>query len=95
MFNPEARWDRNMPADSEENSQPVEVFARFSKGRVIPLYFVLSGRRTQISRINYSWAERKGRALLRYFSVSDAGDTYVLVLNTETLSWRISTTLYT
>ncbi len=91
MFNPEARWDRSLPADSGENSQPVEVFARFSKGKVIPLYFVLSGRRTPVSRINYSWAERKGSAFLRYFSVSDASDTYILVLNAETMSWRIST----
>jgi hypothetical protein len=91
MFNPEARWDRSMPADSEDNSQAVEVFARFSKGKVTPLYFVLNGRRTQVSRINYSWAERKGKTLLRYFSVSDVSDTYILVLNTETMSWRIST----
>jgi hypothetical protein len=89
MFNPEARWDRNMPADSEDNSQPVEVYARFLKGEVIPLYFVLSGRRTPASRINFAWTERKGKALLRYFSVSDNNETYILVLNSETMSWRM------
>ena len=71
MFNPEARWDRSMPEDSEEDSQPAEVFARFLKGRIIPQYFVLNEQRVQISRINYAWTERKGRVLLRYFSVSD------------------------
>jgi hypothetical protein len=89
MFNPEARWDRNMPADSDEHSQPAEVFARFLKGKVIPLYFVLNEQRIQISRINYAWTERKGKVLLRYFSVSDKDDTYILMLNAETMSWRM------
>lgn len=89
MFNLQARWDRPLPGDSSSNSEAVEVIARFLKGKISPLYFVLKGSRFYIARINYSWTERKGKGLIYYFSVSDKSDNYCLFLDAEAMSWRL------
>jgi hypothetical protein len=89
MFKQEARWDRNLPGDIEEGWEPIEVFVKFLKGKIIPLYFVLAGNRFNISRINYAWSQRKGRAFLYYFSVADKNDTYRLCFNAENMSWHL------
>ncbi|HOW42062.1 MAG TPA: hypothetical protein P5110_03710 [Candidatus Omnitrophota bacterium] len=89
MFNPHARWDRKLPCADPDAAETVEVCARFLKGKVIPLYFTVSGSRIAVKRINYSWQERKGNVILRYFSVADAGDTYCLCLDPETMIWRL------
>jgi hypothetical protein len=91
MFNPQARWDRPFPGDAGSNSEAVEVIARFLKGRIIPLYFVLKENRFNVARINYSWTERKGRGLVYYFSVWDNSDNYCLFLDAEAMSWRLLT----
>jgi hypothetical protein len=91
MFNPQARWDRSLPGDASEKSEAVEVIARFIKGKIIPLCFVLKESRCNISRINYSWTERKGRGLIYYFSVSDKSDDYRIFLDAEAMSWRLLT----
>jgi hypothetical protein len=89
MFNPQARWDRHLPGDENPDSEAVEVVARFRKGRITPLYFVLKENRYNISRINYSWIDRKGRERIFYFSVSDKSDNYCLSLDAEFMSWRL------
>jgi hypothetical protein len=89
MFNHQARWDRDLPGDSPVDAQAIEVFARFKKGRVIPLYFISAGGRFDIARINFCWSERKGKNLLYFFSVSDKSDTYQLCLDAENMSWRL------
>jgi hypothetical protein len=89
MFNPEARWDRRLPGDGGSNCEAVEVIVRFIKGRIIPLYFLLKDNRFDISRINYSWTERRGSSLIYYFSVSDKSDNYCLFLDAQAMSWRL------
>jgi hypothetical protein len=89
MFNPQARWDRHLPGDDSRGVEAVEVVARFQRGRIVPLYFVLKDNRFDISRINYSWTERKGRERVFYFSVSDKSDNYCLLLDVEAMSWRL------
>ena len=89
MFNPQARWDRNLPADKEAAAEAVEVTARFRGGAARPLSFAAGGRSLSVSRINFSWTERKGRDLLHYYSVSDSCDTYCLCFNSGNLSWHL------
>ena len=89
MFNPQARWDRNLPADKDSDTEAVEVTARFRGGHALPLCFTIGARSLAITRINFSWTERKGRTLLHYYSVSDSRDTYCLCFNAEALSWRL------
>lgn len=89
MFNPQARWDRRLPGDESQNVEAVEVIARFQKGKIIPLYFVLKENRFNILRINYSWVERKGIGRIFYFKVADKSDNYCLFLDTEAMSWHL------
>ena len=91
MFNPQARWDRNLPGDSGQDGESVEVVARFLKGRITPLYFVLKQRRCDVWRVNYSWTERKGKSLVYLFSVSDKSDNFCLRLDAEAMAWRLFT----
>ena len=78
-----------MPGDENQGAETVEVVARFWQGKIIPLYFVLKESRVDISRINYSWADKKGREKVFYFSVSDKSDNYCLFLDAEAMSWRL------
>ena len=89
MFNPDARWDRKLPGNAPDSAEPVEVCASFRRGSVIPPYFTVGGSRIAVKRVNYSWQERKGSVIMRYFSVADAGDTYYLCLDCETMAWRL------
>ena len=89
MFNPHARWDRRLPAGDHAGAEPVEVFARFSKGKIIPLRFTMSNSTVTVKRIQYSWRERKGSVILHYFSVADTGDSYCLCLDPETMAWSL------
>ena len=89
MFNPQARWDRRLPGDENPNVESVEVIARFQKGKIIPLFFVLKENRVNILRINYFWADRKGRGQIFYFNVADKSDSYCLSLDTEAMSWHL------
>ena len=89
MFNPQARWDRKLPADRDKDCRAVEVVASFRKGRIVPLYFFLDQDRFEVSRVNYSWTERKGRGLVYYFSVRDKGGDYRLLLDAESMVWRM------
>jgi hypothetical protein len=89
MFNPQARWDRNLPADKDSNTEAVEVTARFRGGKMRPLSFSIGARSLAITQIHFSWTERKGKDILHYYSVSDSRDTYCLCFSAEALSWHL------
>lgn len=89
MFNHQARWDRQLPGDSETGLESLEVTARFVKGKISPLFFVFHGARFKVENLHYVWRERKGNIILYFFSVSDARDRYCLCLNSETMAWRL------
>ncbi len=89
MFNPQGRWDRKLPLDEEENCYPVEVFARFCKGKITPLCFLNSGVKVRINRINYTWVEKQGLSRIYYFSVSDNSENFCLLFNAESMSWKL------
>lgn len=88
MFDPNARWDRSLPSGQEDNNESIEVIAKFSHGKILPLYFVLSGNKFKITKINFSWVEHKGKFPVYYFSVADNSDTYSICLNIENMSWK-------
>ena len=89
MFNSNARWDRQLPGGEHAQCHPLEVFAKFSQGKIHPQVFVLNGVRYLINTINYTWSERQGRNVHRYFSVADTSDTYCLCLDTERMVWLL------
>ncbi len=90
MFNPNARWDRRLPGSEHARpSRALEVLAKFSQAGIQPKLFVLNGIEYPIYTVNYSWSERHGRNVLRYFSVADRSDTYCLCLDTERMLWSL------
>lgn len=91
MFSQQARWDRKMPGDPREEWDRAEVLARFSGGRIYPMRFRAGGSLRTVAAIHYTWTERRGKALLYFFSVSDKSDSYRLCLDTETMAWHLAT----
>jgi len=64
MFNPQARWDRRLLSQAASFSEEkIDVVARFSAGNIVPLYFYREKKRYDISRINFTWQEKGGRAV--------------------------------
>lgn len=92
-FNPKARWDRHMPADSPHDSEHlderIEVLAFFRAGRAYPRVFFWKHKKYKVREITYNWQERCGQETLNYFSVSTGIDLYQISFNNTTLSWRI------
>lgn len=60
-----------------------------SPSTVRPAWFIWNGKRYDIEETNFTWVERKGRTSLHHFAVSDGADIFELILNAETLTWRL------
>ena len=74
----------------EDIGEPVIVGAVFgSPSKVRPAWFIWNGRRHNVKETNFTWVERKGRTSLHHFAVSDGVDIFELILNAETLTWRL------
>lgn len=93
-FNPNARWDRNIPEDAsleESNllSQKIDVLVWFKNAKAYPRIFFWNGKEYKIQKITYSWQERLGRETLNYFSVDAGSGLYQISFNNMTLGWRL------
>jgi hypothetical protein len=93
-FNPNARWDRHIPEDSnaaaaELLNEKIEVLALFKQGKAYPRLFTLNSKKYKVKRITYNWQERRGQELISYFSVSTGTDLYQISFNSATLGWRL------
>lgn len=74
----------------EDKGERITVGAVFgSPSGVRPAWFIWNGRRHKIKDMNFNWVERQGRASLHHFAVSDGADNFELILNSETLDWRL------
>ena len=73
----------------EDIDEAVPVRADFKGGEVSPLVFRRSGRDYKVEAVNSRWIDREGTHPRLYFSVEAQGDTYLLSLATENMTWRI------
>ncbi|MFH1655505.1 MAG: hypothetical protein ABH954_02715 [Candidatus Omnitrophota bacterium] len=90
MFNPRARWDRELPQNgSDLLNERVSVYAFFDKGKIIPRYFIWKNNLHKIKQITYFWQERQEKELISLFSVDTGGDIYQLSFNNTTFGWRL------
>lgn len=90
MFNPEARWDRPLPADAVEAGEAIEVEASFKPGKFLPVWFILSGQKHNVKKVNFFWQKKNGRETFCFFSVTDEQDAlYKLCFSRQTLVWRL------
>jgi len=90
MFNPKARWDRQLPQNGSDSlNEKVSVYAFFDKGKIIPQSFIWKNNLCEIKQITYFWQERQGRELISFFSVDTGCDIYQLSFNNATFGWRL------
>jgi hypothetical protein len=79
-------------------NEPIEVFANFTFGGLIPIIFAWRNKDYNIQAINFMYTEQKGTTKLFYFNVSNNSENYKLCLNSSTLTWELveiySTTKY-
>ncbi len=70
---------------------PVSVLSLFDhKSRKnLPKKILYEGREHKITRVGYHHTFREGRTLYHVFSVASDSMAFRLVLNTETLAWRL------
>lgn len=90
MFNPNSRWDRDLPSENENIGEFITVSAVFKKGKIFPQWFKWKGRKYNVEQITYYWKDKKGEENLHYFSVNDRIDTYQICLNDKYLNWKIT-----
>ncbi len=67
----------------------LDVCARFSRGEVTPLWFFWRGRRYEIEKTTYTWEERRGRSVLKHFSVTDGATVFEIGYDSEKLDWTL------
>ena len=92
MFNPQARWDRHFPADSEENAEKISVTAQFRGGEIFPQAFSWHNNFYEINEITYAWKESVGalrEAPLHYFTVNTARGLFEISFSPKNLTWRL------
>lgn len=92
MFNPQARWDRNLPQQESQGqllNEPVSVGCFFAKGKTLPRYFIWRKRLYKVKRVNFFWQQRQGRAVLNYFALETNSGTYQISFSNDTLSWQM------
>ena len=90
MFNPHARWARPGPKAKKRPGESIDVVARFSPGKIRPLYLILNNRKYSIQRVNYFWKDYLGGENLYCFSVSDGTNIFQIYFSNRTLSWRLA-----
>lgn len=95
-FNPNARWDRNIPETNQSNksagneiNEIIEVLALFKNSQIFPKQFLWKNKAYQVTNINYHWQERSGKEVITYFSIQCGQDTYQISFNNTSYCWKI------
>lgn len=91
-FNPKARWDRQplgVNPDPETIDENIEVIARFKNAKIYPQMFIWKNKDFTITNITYNWQERRGQAVINYFSVNTDSGLYQISFNNTSFGWRI------
>ncbi len=73
----------------EQINEPIEVIAKFTQNKTIPVKFLWHGREVMIKKINLSWTSFEGRVKFYFFAVSDNTNYFKLQFNTDNLSWTL------
>lgn len=62
----------------------------FDRARLQPVWFIWNGRRIRVREVTQRWSTREGSAALLHLGVSDGATCFELVLNQQTLVWRLA-----
>ena len=72
-----------------EINEPIEVIAKFSGNKAIPVKFLWQGREILIKKINLAYARFEGRSKFYFFAVSDNANYFKLQFNSDNLTWTL------
>jgi hypothetical protein len=74
----------------EEISEPIDVVAAFSAGKISPILFSWRHRRYYNLKIASTWSQTDGDAKLVHFSVNtDNANLYELCFHTRNYQWQL------
>jgi hypothetical protein len=73
----------------ETINEPIEVIAKFSGNKTIPVKFLWQGREISVKKVNLTYSRREGRVKFYFFAVSDNTNYFKLQFNTDNLSWTL------
>jgi hypothetical protein len=73
----------------EEINQPIEVIAKFTGSKAIPIKFLWNNREVLVKKINLAYSRREGRGKFYFFAVSDSTNYFKLQFNSENLAWTL------
>lgn len=92
MFNPEARWDRNLPQENNESeslNEAIIMVCLFDKSKPLPRYFRWRNYLYKVKKVNFFWQQRQGRETLSYFSLETNSGTYQVSFSNISLCWKM------
>ena len=90
MFNPQARWDRELPCQDEERfGTHISMTCVMEKGTITPEKFFWKGRAFHITKIHFRWKDRQGQEELFHYSVETESGTYEIILRASAFSWHL------
>lgn len=69
--------------------QPIKVGVKFTRGRVVPVWFFWQDRKHDVDEVNLYHRSFKGEAPLHHFSVTAGGDVFQLLFNGKKLKWKL------
>lgn len=75
--------------EKTEYDDKLEVCAQFKNGAVTPVSFLWRGRSYGIKKVTFTWDRRRGRSLIRHFSVSDGASLFEIAYDSEKADWRL------
>lgn len=73
----------------EQINDPIDVIAKFTGDKTIPVKFLWNGKEFLIQKVNLAYSQFIGRTKIYYFAVSDSANYFKLQFNTETLAWTL------
>ena len=73
----------------EEINEPIEVFAKFTGNKTIPLKFVWQNKEILVKKVNLTYSRFEGRVKFYFFAVSDGENYFKLQFDTDNLGWTL------
>ena len=75
----------------EKLNEPVQIRADFRGGNITPILMKRGDRKLKVSSVNGRWVDREGKTARYFFAVTtDTGDVFQLYLQTQDMTWHLS-----
>lgn len=72
-----------------EVNEKISCEVLFKNGKATPRYLLWKKKWYKIEKVLLRWEERRGKELLRHFSVTDGGNVFHIVFYPGSLIWKL------